>query len=459
METSRRPLVLDEKCNGASRRPKTREVSSRYKSPTPPSTHCGPKRSSSPNLTRTAPIPAQSAQKRALSAERKRPSTPPSPPGPSTPARDLTADTYSLSRRMMSGRVHESLWPSTMRSLSVSFQSDAFSLPIGKREKPPVTHAAYDRTLKPSSNVAHKQTEMTAGSRKPTPERKRSPLKGKNGSDQLENSNPVEGTHARLIDQHRWPSRTGGRISSHSHSKSMDLSDKTFKTLPSSGIGFSLLRRMPMSDAVNNPLSRSGSDAARQLLSIDESGRGGSEANSGDDIPLLVPEQHKPVSLSLSERMAGTNLSVRTHSLPSPGSRPASPNKNSALSSYISRGVGSPSRARSSTPTRSSIPTRPSTPTNSSISTRPSTPTSSRSITSPSRIRPSSSHQSNSSTSVLSFIADFRKGKKGANHIEDAHQLRLLYNRNLQWRFVSARAEDALYIQKETAEVGIFPCI
>lgn len=79
---------------------------------------------------------------------------------------------------------------------------------------------------------------------------------------------------------------------------------------------------------------------------------------------------------------------------------------------------------------------------------------------SPSRIRPSSpsspsssvSSRSSCSSSVLSFTPDVRKGKKGANQIEDAHQLRLLYNRHLQWCLVNARAEATFSIQKSMAE-------
>ncbi|GLJ08886.1 hypothetical protein SUGI_0097600 [Cryptomeria japonica] len=54
--------------------------------------------------------------------------------------------------------------------------------------------------------------------------------------------------------------------------------------------------------------------------------------------------------------------------------------------------------------------------------------------------------------SVVNFCADTRKGKKGANHIEDAHIFRLLYNRHLQWRFVNAKAESAMNVQKAAAE-------
>ena len=75
---------------------------------------------------------------------------------------------------------------------------------------------------------------------------------------------------------------------------------------------------------------------------------------------------------------------------------------------------------------------------------------------SPNHMRSSSPSRqlSNSSTvSVLSFIADIKKGKKVANRIEDAHHLRLLYNRQVQWRFVNASAEAALNYQQVTAEV------
>ncbi|GMH22946.1 hypothetical protein Nepgr_024789 [Nepenthes gracilis] len=57
------------------------------------------------------------------------------------------------------------------------------------------------------SNVAQKQAETPAAPRKPTPERKRSSLKGKNSSDQSENSRPVNALQGRFIDQHQWPSR------------------------------------------------------------------------------------------------------------------------------------------------------------------------------------------------------------------------------------------------------------
>lgn len=429
VETPRPPLVPAEKNNAVTpRRPPWREVSSRYKSPTParPAT---PRRSPSPNLSRTLSTSSQLVAKRAQSAERKRPSTPPSPSRPSTPVHDLSVDVQLSSRKIGNGRSPESLWPSTMRSLSVSFQSDAISIPMGKKEKP--ANPSSDRTLRPSSNVAHKQVETTAVPRKPTPERKRSPLKGKNVPDQSENSRPVDGLHTRLMDQHRWPSRIGGKVSSNALSKSVDLGDRAVKALstPVPGIGLSSLRRMSASDGMGKPLQKSASDTAR-LLSLDGRSRIELEAKSIDDITLHVQGPIKSASTSLSERTLATPA-VRSQSLPAPGSRPPSPSsRTSVVPSSVSRGV-SPSRARPSTPPSRGI--------------------------SPSRIRQAnSSSQSHTATSVLSFIADVKKGKKGANYVEDAHQLRLLYNRHLQWRFANARGEAVLYIQKATTERTLF---
>ncbi|KAI5320835.1 hypothetical protein L3X38_040543 [Prunus dulcis] len=426
LKKPRPPLVPAEKNNAVTtRRPRTREISSRYKSPTPtPSTPSGTRRCPSPNLTRTLRPSAQLVSKRSQSVDRKRPSTPTSPPSPSTPVQDSSVDVQLSSRRTGNGRTPESLWPSTMRSLSVSFQSDTISIPVSKKEKP-VTSALSDRTLRSSSNVAHRQAE-TPAPRKLTPERKRSPLKGKNAADQSENSKPVDGFHSRLIDHHRWPSRIGGKVSSNSLNRSVDLGAKIVRlATPVPGVGLSALRRLPTSDALGNKsLQKSSSDAAA-LLSLNERGRAGLRANLVDDNSLHVSGPHKLVFSSLSDRLSSTTPAVRSQSLPTTASRPSSPSKSSMFSSSVTRGL-SPSRTRPSTPPSRGV--------------------------SPSKTRSSNScSQSSSSTSVLSFVADF-KGKKGAIYIEDAHHLRLLYNRYLQWRFANARAETVLYIQKVTAE-------
>ncbi|KAJ4902880.1 QWRF motif-containing protein 4 [Raphanus sativus] len=226
-DTTRPPLVPAEKNNtvSATRRSRTTEVISRYRSSTPTKT----RRCPSPNVTRTVSSTSQPLSKRAVSAERKRSSTPTTPTNPSTPVSDVSVGLPVSSKRLSTTvRAPEGLWPSTMRSLSVSFQSDSASVPVVKKEKPFVT-SSTDRTLRPSSNRGHKQqsetTTTTSVSRKHTPERKRSPLKGKNVSaSQSENTKPVDGgPHSRLIEQHRWPST---RMSMN---RSLDLGDKAGK--------------------------------------------------------------------------------------------------------------------------------------------------------------------------------------------------------------------------------------
>ncbi|XP_065849624.1 AUGMIN subunit 8-like [Euphorbia lathyris] len=427
-DTQRRPLVPAERNSNApattDHRPRTREISSRYKSPTPSVS----RRSSSPSVSRTTvPTNSQPISKRAQSVERRRPLTPPSPSRPSTPVQDSSVSLQLPSRRLSTGsRIPESLWPSTMRSLNVSFQSDIISIRTSKKEKP-ISNPSSDRTLRPSSNVAHKQqAETPARSRKPTPERKKTPLKGKKAPEQAENAKPIDASHARLIDQHRWPGRLIGKASSISSYKSLDLSDKSTRIISNPvGIGFPSIKRSSSTGSNMKPLRKSVSEAAK-LSCLEDIGITSPEANAADDTSPQFSSGQKLVASSISDRMSLITSAVKSTS----GSRPASPSRTS-----VSRGV-SPARLRPSTPPSRGV-----------------SPTPSRGV---SPTRTSSSSQSNSSTSVLSFIVDVKKGKKSSSYIEDAHQIRLLYNRYLQWRFANARAEAVLYVQKVTAEKTLY---
>ncbi|KAJ4873064.1 QWRF motif-containing protein 8 [Raphanus sativus] len=448
--TRRRRLIPSDKNNNAAaattRRPRTTEVvSSRYRSPTPTRTGRCP----SPSVTRpTVSSASQSvAAKRAVSADRKRPSTPTTP---STPIRDVSIDLPASSRRLSTGRLPESLWPSTMRSLSASFQSDSVSVPVSKKERT-VRSSSVDRTLRPSSNIAQKhKAETTSASRKPTPERKISPLKVKktNASDLSENlsenSKPVDGPHSKLIEQHRWPSRIGGKLGSNLLNRSLDLGDRTSRGLPTSGsrMGPSLRRMsLPLSSS-SKPLHKTSSTASSLggLLSPTKS-----EDNNAARRLLSAS--------SMDRATLATAVARLHHPLSAPGSRPASPSRKS-VSSSVSRGM---STSRGVSPARGLSPARgpsPSRVTSTSSFARPSTPPS-RGV-SPSRIRQTSnSTQSSTTSSVLSFITDVKKGKK-ANYIEDVHQLRLLHNRYLQWRFAIAQAEAVMHIQRLTSEETLF---
>ncbi|GAB2224968.1 hypothetical protein Droror1_Dr00005749 [Drosera rotundifolia] len=430
LDTHRGTLVQSEKKDGvATRRSQAREVTSRYRSPSPAPMLSVSRRSESPRAPRIQNSSPQLAPRRAQSVERKRPYTPPSSFRPSTPVKDISAEVQVTNRKMVGSRLPESLWPSTMRSLSVSFQSDTISIPVIKKEKP-VSHAVSDRALKASSNAAHWQGESPAAPRKATPERRRSPLKGKNSSDQVENSRPgvlqsrTGVLQSRMVDQHRWPSRASGKVASSIFSRSVDLGDRSskFSNYSVSSTGKSSLRRLS-AEGIPRPLQKSTSDAECQSLNLYEIGKMKFDMKPQEEDTLLdISALRRLSSSSSNSSEKSTPPAPKAQSRSLPGSRLPSPSR-----TPTSRGMASPLR------------------------TRPSTPTPSR-CTSPSPIRPSSPTRQPNHTSVLSFIADIKRGKKGTNQLEDVHQLRLLYNRYLQWRFANARADDALFIQKVTAE-------
>ncbi|KAJ0701626.1 putative QWRF family protein [Helianthus annuus] len=339
-----------------------KNVSSRYKSPTP-------RRCPSPYTPKTCtktPLPVST---RPVSTERRRPTTPqspspsPSPSHPFTPVHETSVNTELAARKVAtSGKLPETLWPSRTRtrSLSVSFMSDAFSLCTSKREKPP-PQVLSDRTLKPSSNVSQKRTA--------TPERKRSPHKGKSAVVQSEN---------------RLPSKTGSKALT----KSVDIPDKPMKAFIA-----------PNRNA-RIQLQKSASDPVTVKLEFD--------------------------NLQRMSNLISSTLTARSQSLPATGVRASSPSKQS--------GLGLKSRPTSPAPSKRASPSR----------IRPSSP-----------LRQPCNSNSNR-VSVLTFVADIKKGKKVADQIEDAHYLRLLYNRQIQWRYVNACAEAAFKFRKSTAQKSLY---
>ncbi|KZV34621.1 QWRF motif-containing protein 8 [Dorcoceras hygrometricum] len=383
------------------------EVSSRYKSP---ASSTGPKLCPSPNTSRTAPTSTESCPKRAVSAERKRslgPLSPPSP-SPSTPVQDTSSEMLMASK-WIAGKKFPG--PSrSMRSLSVSFKSDIISVPMSKREKP-VSNVLSDRVLRPSSNIAHKQAELPA-SRKPTPERKGTPNKGRRSSDKSENSKPTDSLPASLVHQHRWPTRVNGRASSTAVNRDINLTDKMNKTASlSHSMKAELYPRRLSLDGT--PLQKFTNDLL-MIRTCCDNGKVMLNGCLSDDSSMMI----QSASSSAPDKTPVMYAAARTQYLPTPVLRSPSP--------PVSRGV-SPARNKVGKPS----------------SRGPS----------PARVRPSSpSRQPQTSTSVLSFIADIKKGNKAATHIEDVHQLRLLYNRHLQWQYANARSDAVLNSLKVKAE-------
>ncbi|KAK8958309.1 hypothetical protein KSP40_PGU004980 [Platanthera guangdongensis] len=219
------PVTL-EKRNADQPKTKTKPALN-YKSGTTQSTTI---RSSSPPFIRASSVAAKTsvskhAKSSSLSSPTRRRSahspplsipTEPSPPTskssspPSsvsarstTPARDAIIEKQNPSRRAFSGQAIDGLWPS-IRSLSSSFQSEPF-VHVSKEDK---SVRSIDHALKNSAVAAS--------------ERKRTPLKGRNSSEHEKQS--------RVVDQHRWPAMKGGKVSTMTFSRSMDLTDRIGKS-------------------------------------------------------------------------------------------------------------------------------------------------------------------------------------------------------------------------------------
>ncbi|KAI3673087.1 hypothetical protein L6452_39197 [Arctium lappa] len=58
--------------------------------------------------------------------------------------------------------------------------------------------------------------------------------------------------------------------------------------------------------------------------------------------------------------------------------------------------------------------------------------------------------------SILSFSVDSRRGKVGEKKLVDAHVLRLMHNKHLQWRFANAKIDAAMLVQQATAEKSLY---
>ncbi|KAJ8638326.1 hypothetical protein MRB53_012593 [Persea americana] len=462
-KTTRPPLLPSEKDNGvAPPKPNnSKQISSRYMSlsHSSSSSSSSSKRFPSPVASRTPPPAAATPPaKRSQSVERT--------PRPTTPLPDSKRSDAAAAAA--ASRV---LWTSC-RSLSVSFQGESFSLPISRIKPAPSPAPAI------SSNV-----------RRITPERRRSaaPLRGKGGGDQSENS--------KLVEQHRWPGRTRP---SDPMMGSLDFSSEDLK---SGGLAIRSLQQSILVEedrrrvlfhgrtdwdldngsakmSINGD-SDNGSAPACNLTtstttasdteSVSSGSNSGTQEFIGTDPPghtasrgIGIParfwqetnsrlrrlqEPCLPLSTTTTTTTTNHNLiPVKKSTLfDSPSSSP--PMMNQALSSPLRRPVRhpSPSKLFTSTTTMSS----------SSVSSSPL-----RGTQSPLRMRnvsaSSVSNHSSNPPSILSFAADVRRGKMGENRIEDAHVLRLLYNRHLQWRFVNARAEVGLSIQGLSAEKNLY---
>ncbi|OWM80647.1 hypothetical protein CDL15_Pgr006677 [Punica granatum] len=441
------------------RRPKSREVTSRYMSSTSSSSSSSTssssaasyssKRCPSPVISRTAssasrmmPSPAASAViKRSQSAERRRPATP----------RSNSVDLRGASGRAGSGEVNsaQKMLLTSARSLSVSFQGDSFPLQVNKAK------SAISRSPSPSTL------------RRGTPERRK----------------PASAaTTPAPVEQHRWPARLR---SPNALSRSVDITDERRKLggsktgsvvralqssmildarssldtrLSSSKLNNAGSRKPAEVNGVNNAGTRL--DATSDCLSSDsESGGGsinGSNALRGPR-GIVVPARFMQEMNNRSRRQmepgspVSKNNVLKTMASTPKSTGPKKPGFDSPVSSP--KGI---LNTRGQSPIRGAV--RPASPSKLS-----SWAASSPRGMSPSRVRGAvgetladNGNTIGSTPSISSFAVEVRKGKIGENRIFDAHAMRLLHNRLLQWRFVNARADSALSAQQVNAERSLY---
>ncbi|XP_074587348.1 QWRF motif-containing protein 2-like isoform X2 [Curcuma longa] len=419
----RLPLIPSEKDNagGAVRRPRTKEIGSRNISSfssssassnsTSYSATSNFSSSSSSSSSRRFPSPfansrpstppalrQSSSQKRSCSADRARPSTPAGRGVPREAEPSVAASTLCT----------------TTRSLSVSFQGESFFYQTSRA-----------KTVSPST---------------PTPERRRPvatvSAAAKTG-DHLENSRPFDS-------HHRWPASRAQPPNSLMRSSSCS-SEKKEPILAT----VRLLHQSMLFDDSSRRISFDGGDLS--VSSDTDSVSSGS--NSGTpEFSVLSRAKVTSRGISVPARYRQEmNSQLRQYPepcSPSPNSKPGAP-KWSGTKKLSDSPLSCPSST--SSPLRG--PMRPPSPSKIVASRGMSSSLRAQTnvATSTSPIAPAGN-----APSIISFAAEVRRAKKGENRIEEAHLLRLLDNRHLQWRCINARANAALILQKLTIEKDIY---
>ncbi|WZZ28691.1 hypothetical protein YC2023_012092 [Brassica napus] len=433
--------------NNERRRPTLKNVPSRYLSPSPSHSHSHStssitssssallktsKRYPSPLLSRATPPASNrinapsSLPNRSQSVDRRRPSP--------TPVAEM-----SVAAKMLI---------TSTRSLSVSFQGEAFSLPISKKK---------EITTTTTTPVSH---------RKPTPERRRSPPV----RDQRENSKPVD-------QQQLWPgasTKGSSKSAVSSVSKNVDCEcDDRGKKLGSM-LQHSLIDESSRVVRLGLDLGEGDESTRRVTRPISHSRLGSSDFTASDSDSVSSGStngaQERGERRSLQRNVIASakfwqETNTRLRRLQDPSS-PRCSSPSSRISSISSK-LSQSKRFSSDTPLVSSPrgmaspikggATRPASPSKVKATATSST---ARALSSPCRVRNGVSEQMNAYNrnlpSILCFTADIRRGKIGEDRVMDAHLLRLLYNRHLQWRFANARADSTFMVQRLTAEKNLW---
>ncbi|XP_074571302.1 QWRF motif-containing protein 2 [Curcuma longa] len=420
----RLPLIPSEKDNagGAVRRPRTKEISSRYLSSFSSSSASSNSTTYSATTTFSSSSSSSSSRRFPSPLPSTRPSTPPALRQSGSQKRSCSVDRARPSTpagRSVPTEVEPSAAVSTLctttRSLSVSFQGESFFYQTSRA-----------KAVSPST---------------PTPERRRPVATGSAAAktgEHLENTRPFE-------NHHRWPASRAQP--SNPMMRSLSCSSEKKEPILAT---VRLLHQSMLFDS-----SRRASFDGGDLSASSDTESGSSGSNSGTpEFSVLSRAKVTPRGISVPARYR-QEMNNRLNQypepcspLPSPDSRPGAPRWGG-----IKKLSDSPLSSPSSTSSPLRGPTRPSSPSKLAAS---------RGMSSPLRARTNVAMSTSpiarvgNAPSIISFAAEVRRAKKGENRIEEAHLLRLLDNRHLQWRCVNARANAALLLQKLTIEKNIY---
>ncbi|KAJ6335267.1 hypothetical protein OIU78_011991 [Salix suchowensis] len=439
---TRPPLLPSDPDNAlAPRRPKSREVSSRYmsssSSSTSASTTSTSKRCASPSISRRNAMvtPTPSAINRSQSVERRRPAT------PRTNSLDLRIGNTNCGG-VNSGEMTNAqrMLITSTRRLSVSFQGESFSFQVNKA----------------------KPTPSPISVRKGTPERRKAttPIPTRR-ADQVENS--------RSIEQHRWPGRF--RQLNPMTRRSTDCTDDR-KKLAGSEVNLNVVRALQNTMADNNNNNNNMRSSIESRLSSDSSTIDStkpidvSRSNVHSEHPLASDTES--VSSGTTSESSGnavgvagqgergfivparfcqeTNSRIRRQQDPgSPGSR------NNGLKGPTPAKLIAPKKFGSDSPVSSPKGVVNSRGHMSPIrggALRPGSP-SKFGISSAAALSPM---RGMSPSRVRNAVGRCREGRVGENRIVEVHLLRIFHNRWLQYRFINARADSALSAQRLNAK-------
>ncbi|KAJ7562237.1 hypothetical protein O6H91_03G060300 [Diphasiastrum complanatum] len=388
--------------------------------------------------------------------------------------RSLVTDTKAQSSSLNAGSASRRLWPSSNGAFSslqaISGASLLDGRPLKDRPEAKRKVEAGDQTLRPAANGVHRSVDFSERRKTPErkgtiPERKGTPARRRLSTDQAENARPTEAVQPKADVQR--PQGSGAEGKRGFLSRSLDLG--TPKGSNPSRTAASLLMQASSPNITSPRSFRSSSttrvvpsssinEATPRRMSPDTRGIrrdtgiiGQRKLDTAQNFPSKS-EVHMAGAVSAKSKSI-----ERTKTMPSP-TEPGLADNKLTRSSWAS----SPVRGRSPNLT-AGAQAYPSSFAQSKIVRAPSplrglqSPTRSRVPSSPLLSSVSLNFHPKSPLGIASFSVEGAKGKRTTvSQMEEALLLKVLHNRWMQWRFVNARADAILNIQKAFVEKSLF---